>query len=66
MAVEGNVPLVEMLRELAASYFKHAGKDTKNRIKGAMLQRVSPELELDSVPVCMSATRIQKYGALEW
>ncbi|KAG5185929.1 hypothetical protein JKP88DRAFT_288838 [Tribonema minus] len=37
--VQENTALVEALRELANSYFKAGAKDSKNRIRGAMLQR---------------------------
>jgi hypothetical protein len=34
LQVKENLPIVEMLRELAASYFKRGSEDRKNRFKG--------------------------------
>jgi hypothetical protein len=34
LQVKENLPVVEMLRELAASYFKKGSEDRMNRIKG--------------------------------
>jgi hypothetical protein len=37
LQVKENLPVVEMLRELAASYFKKGSEDRMNRIKGIFL-----------------------------
>lgn len=58
--VPENTELVESLRELAAGYFKFAGDDRLNRIKGAMLQRAATairDLDWAITPECMPEER---------